>query len=195
MTDFRGFSSGLESKLVACLLAPLIAATGYSVFLAAQATHWEKCFEQTAVVLLIAFHVTLAVRFIIAKCLVLPPNKRTSLNLFFFFVTLISFSVSISAALTLWPMRWTFHGCKPKMELLADQVAAGNMPAFPIRVGPFLIDDGYMEENMVSLWLPTLHSTEVREFIRAPYTESRTNFHDSRVVDLGNGWCFREQPQ
>ena len=97
---------------------------------------------------------------------------------------------------TLWPLHLAFLAVRPRMDRLADRVAAGKTVGFPRRVGVFWVVDSSVEP--VSHY-PGLLIRANRYagpgFVRV-YPGTTPNTHDTIVgltfdVYLGGGWWFR----
>jgi hypothetical protein len=86
-----------------------------------------------------------------------------------------------------------FFTARPTLELIADEVAAGQKIVFPQRAGLFRVVGSYLDEATSSVGLMIGPTGFVRVCPGAPTKLSSHPIIGTEVdVDLGGGWWYRE---
>ncbi|MFI5387530.1 MAG: hypothetical protein ACHQ50_15585 [Fimbriimonadales bacterium] len=115
-------------------------------------------------------------------------------------LSVIALSVMPLATLcTLWPLHLAVFTARPALELLADQVAAGQAPGFPRRAGLFWVAGSAVDTatGNVGLMIDP-NPNGPTGFVRvSPGTPLEHRFRpigaDDLEVDLGGGWWYHEE--
>ena len=89
------------------------------------------------------------------------------------------------------PLRVTFAFLEPRFEAVADSIARGDKPDYPIQIGPFRVIDGGIRDGSDAPYLMTSGQPyEINAFVRDP--EGRF-FNIWSITKLGAQWSYVEE--